>query len=411
MFDNEQMHLRYRMSRAAQKALKHLQAARLEALAGEGLKDHPRMRALEYEIHKGEAFAEESIILSDITVATTCEHVGVSFGTFVGAQFMMSEPASARSDEWARLAFESVYGCMVLHDIACHADLHMQNLAVRAASTSPRRFSILYVASSKGQADSFVFPASSQRQAMIIDFSRSIINPRLQEEIATEQGSEQAAALFREQAYEVLAAVERWLPGFARANQEAVKGAALAHPQRAYEAICFVDYIAVARDFLEAAKTSADLGFTPELVEACERLERSAQRELMRRLKQLIAGQDVTPERAAAVELLHELAPQWHFSVSKARELPLANAYYAEAPMAYSGRDPATYPLWAQPDELLRYTPGKKITEVLDRGPEALYQAIRERIEGDEELALDIERTRARLSSAPPPDAGGSWLV
>lgn len=406
IYDNEAMHAKYAMSRAAKEAMKHLQVARRSLLAAEGLEKHPRLQALDYEIHKGEAFAEQNVILSNITIITTTQHVGNTLGSFAVIQPTKGRPVDREDDAWRKLVFDAMYGALVLHDLGCHADLHMQNLTVTIGM--PPGGCVLYVASKKGQKDSFIVPWFG-RATCIIDFSRSIINPKLQDEIAAEQGSEQASALFREQAFEMLATVERWMPGFAREHQEAIKGAALSRPQHAYEAICFVDFLAIARDFVAAKEKGAEIG--ADVIKACARLERSAQRELLRRLKQLVAGEAVTPAREASVELLHEFVPQWLFSVSKMRDHPLVDAFYAEAPMRYSGSDIETYPEWAKPEDLLKYTPGKKLTDILERGADALYEAIRERLQGNEELELDIERMRGQLSDAPAPDAGGSWLM
>jgi hypothetical protein len=402
--ENDAMLNKYGMSTAAAEAMKKLQEARLDLLAGEGLLKHPKMQALDYEIHQGQQFAEKNIIISEVTIVTSVQHTGETLGSFA-KRLGGTMPPSWTDESWIKLAFDALYGALVLHDLSCHGDLHMQNLTITNAR--PSGGCVLYAASKHGQKDAFVVPYPG-RSLSIIDFSRSIINPRMQAVIASEQGSEQATTLFREQAFETLATAERWMPNYAQNNQEAIKGAALAHPQRAYEAICFVDFLAVAQDFLSLRELGAKVG--DDVITACNRLKRSAQRELLRRLKQLVAGDDVTPARDASVELLHEFAPQWLFAASKMRDQPPINAFYAEVPLTYSGRNVESYPEWATPADLLKHSPGKEISDIFDRGSAALYAALRARLEGDEELELDIERIRGTMSEAPPPDAGGSWL-
>lgn len=401
LYDNEAMSVRYQISDAARATLAHLRTARRVAAASDA---HPRMKTLDREIYKSAAYAEQNIILSDAALMLTSESTGHTLDTFmVYHDHPKYHPDAKRTDDlWRKIVFDVIYGAYVLHSVCCHTDLHRQNITISGKFANEG--SILYVLSPRGQRDTYVVP-NTKLTSKLIDFSRGVINPAAHDTIAAEQGVEQATALLREQAAGVVAGVERWMPGYAREHQEAIKGAAYSHPARAYEALCCVDYLAASRCLnVPGAPVSA------AVLSACKRVERAAQHELMMRLKQLTSGGDVTPSKEAGIALLGLLAPDWQYDAGDNASRPFIDAYYADAPMTFTATDPDRYPDWTKPDVLLRHMPGKRLDDILARDPDVLYSSVRDHAAGDEDLAIEAERARATLSAGAHPDAEGSWL-
>lgn len=420
LYENEAMEELYMMSTAAVKALQHLEVARRTALAAEnGLGSRPRMLELDRAIHRGETFAESHIILSNLAVVVTSEYTGNTLGTIAknSKRLALAKPTRG-ADNWLKAAFDLVYGCIVMHQSCCHADLHMNNATVYFSSDHARTCAHkLYLASDKGERDAFVVPVPGVT-AKIIDFSRSILNPELESELLQESGADQIRQLYRDQAEDILAAAHRWMPGFTKINQTAIKGAALSHPQRAYNAICAVDFLAVARNMLALfEKSGADFEIGVDTHKAYAVLEREAERELLHRLKLLVDGKDVPPASEAGVVLLHALAPRWSFAKWHLDEanagVQIVDMLVATAPMKYSSDHPNTFPPYTRPVEMLRLSPGKKLTDIISRGDSAILNTLADRQSGAdaEALMLEIERERKKLSSEASPDARGSWLV
>lgn len=428
LFENESMVQHFRTSEAATAALRHLEQARRAALADadSGLKH--RLESFDYEMFKGVLFAEEHLLLAKVALIATGEWVGPTLGTLPHILGKSSKVwDGAKGTRLETVVFDLVFGCLAMHEIGIHSDLHFHNVTVmyewQRTARDPERTCALYVAGPDGAKDAYVLPVHGLT-GHIIDFSRAIINPAQEQDLARLQGEDQTNTFFRDQADRMLMAIMRWEPAFAQKYQKLIKGAAYGSQQELYNALTAIDYFALGRNLaiLFSENKDGELAIDESVVKICELLRDTAHAELLRALRAVTRRTEESkkdiPKTPADIgrRILRKVFGHFLFSrwdpADLAQFVPV-DAFNVMTPLRYSGTAISQFPPWAQPDFLVKFSGGLSIEQILSRGDRPLRKILDLRADGlgDAELELVLEHERSLLNRRPPPDAGSSWLA
>jgi len=315
-----------------------------------------------------------------------------------------------------------------MHEVGIHADLHNNNVTAFAAAL-PKEDNLckVYVAGPEGQADTYVLPYCGT-VGCVIDYSRVLINPQQRTSLEQSQGVEPTNAFFRTQATRVLMAVDRWLPAFAKKHQEKLKGAAFAMEQDLYNVLTALDYLAIGHNLgtlLESiGEDSRAWNPSPRSAALCTKLAEVARAELLAGLqvvalraggknKEAPASPFEVGRRIMAAVFEDFLYSNW--DPADLSKLMVVNVVNSQTPLRYSGSSVDRFPPWLQPENLVKFSGGKSIKEILSRGDRPLLDILEmrgEHPEGiDNTLELAIEGERSKLVDRPPESVETSWLV
>lgn len=422
LYDNEAMQRHYITSRAAEASLLHLNQARRGLIEVETEGNARKMTELDLTLHESSVRAEEMVV-SDIALLTASQNVGDTLGTAI--KIPRSVGDGYIGDNFETVLFQWMYSCLVLHDVAIHGDLHINNVTVRFDWTKKDRHppnpSTLYIAGPAGERDSFLIPMHGL-SGFVIDFSRALVNPAMRNELVRTMGDTQTEAFFREQAGRTVRTVGRWEETFARKYEKELKGAALMAPQELYDALTAIDFMVLGRNVAIALRTlKSREGLHPSLqvadsvIERCEMVREVAHEELLRGLHEVILHRKSRPrpgldilKRCFPHRLLSNLDP------SEIDKVTLMDVLNANAPMRFNGPHTGTmdnFPPWGRIDTHVRVK--GSVPREYREGERRLLLELLRRGETDIEFELAAEKQRAQMSSEkvrPPPDAARSWL-
>lgn len=449
LFENPAMAERYERGRRAAATVDALRAARRGLHAGADPNYHTEM--LSARVYDCLEYAQSFLAVSPVAMLHTMEHVGValrSFGMQVRRQLtqwpefagLFAERAGA-----ARVLFEWAYGAHCLHTKlgVAHADLHGNNLTVyrwghaEAAATAdgepPEGAApfygdpvAAYVAGPRGEADTYVFPAAGIA-GCIIDYSRAIVGPgfrpRLEAAGAGRGHPHAAANFYRDQVGRVLRTLHRYAPEYTRANQDALRAAALADFGRLFPALCAIDFLAIGESaavyLLEETVAVDEHGLRPfrvaqEAVALARQLEEAGRAALVEGLHRALRGRDGPSIEFPGAAILARVFGEWRFPEWAAREpkrvraMQLVDAYNYTNELRYSGADYERFPPWARLDELERHLGEHKFADLFGRGPEPFLESLQP------SARVDVVAERARAAAERldnPPDVGSSWIA
>lgn len=425
MFDNEALTRLYETSLAATDALNDLQRLR-QRIAGTKKGKRNVFEGFDHELYRSVAFAEEHMIMSDIALVLATEWVGRTVGSLKLLSLDVFEPAYG-GEGLMPVLFELAYGCLAMHDLCVHSDLHYHNMTVQTIWLQPSvrkkygtdQLAYVYLAGPT-QADAYVVPARGVG-GRIIDFSRALVNPARRSDVEQHQGVGQATAFFEEQIERTVKAIERWEPAFVETHRAKIYGAAHAEPQALYEVIAALDYLALGRNFkimLEELPPELAATVAPAVGAACERMRAVAHDELIRGL-QKVALQRAAPDRSArdiGRRVLSAAFPDNKFTAWDEGDLKLfsvTDVFNVAAPLKYSGQALDRFPPWADLGAVAKLA-GMSVEKLLPPGDGPMLAAADSRASsaaGHPELELLIERERSQLARRPPPEAGTSWIT
>lgn len=419
MFDNDAMRRHFRTSEAATAALEQLALARRLALEGSDRGFASRLEDLDLAILRGASHAEQ-LILAPFALVSIVQHVGHTMGSLPHMPRMYP---GVQGDKFETVLFDLLYNCLVMHSVGIHADLHYHNMTLSnrwgRQAYNPDHTCAVFVAGPNGEKDTFVVPTHGST-GCIIDFSRVIINPAQRKVLEAHQGVEQTDAFFREQSTRMLMALARWEPGFAKENQEKIKGKAFLAQQELYDVLTALDYLAIGRNIgllmKEARGTECAWEISEKVIAKCDEIQEVAHEELLRGLRTVVIGKGkarAPTDEPIGMRILrrtfgHYLYAKWDPGVL--HKYVLVDAFNATAPMKYSGESMDSFPPWAQVENLMKFAEGRPVESVVNRDVRAIQHMFEERVDGlDPEIELLVDKERAKLSK-PSPAASKSWV-
>ncbi len=432
LFENGPMRERYELSLRAEGVVRSLRDARDLAEIG-GAAANYRMGQIDARVLEAIEYAQGFAVLTDLALCSTSEYVGVTFRALPHA-LSAATPEIARFYHdptlQARYLFDLCYGAHMLHTrlAIVHTDLHLGNITMHRQGSqydanNKAKYAnpvIAYIAGERGEADTYVFPHDGWF-ATLIDFSRAIIGPGAQAELAAEESEAFAAGFYRDQASRVLRAFQHYLPIFTETHQDKIKGAIYADYDGVFRALTAVDFLAIGRNvgafYAEAAATKK---VASEGRALAARIEEQALAHLTTALSDIVSGGRGGARRPYAGEaILPGAFDEYRYAAWAAGEIPpaagysleeatLVDAYNGGGPLRYSGSDYDRFPPWARFDEMERHLGGAKMANLTaDRGTRPFLES--RRLDGY--LAAFQEKVRRAQAGDRGAAATSSWLA
>jgi hypothetical protein len=221
----------------------------------------------------------------------------------------------------------------------------------------------------------------------------------------------------------MLRTLHRYIPAFVAANQERVKAALLAAPEKSFRILAAVDFIAVARtlgSFLTeeaqpAKNTAGVFSVSADAVGLARRLEKTARDYLVVRLGDLLENPADVADEYPGDAILHNVFGAYTYArriaaVPKGEQPPfvLADVWNLGRPLAWSGADYAKFPPWARLDEIEKHLGGEKLTAFIERGAEPFLETLRPA----PAVRVLADRVRAELDArdGPAVSTQSSWV-
>ena len=445
VFDSAAVRARYTRARTAARATLSLREAR-RALAAPDTQPEGAYHTAELNAHIYESieYAQSFLLLAPVVIVHLMEDVGMpllSYPAFVRRHPILQLPAVelfASRDTTARYLFDLAYGAHCLHTKVgvAHTDLHGNNMTVYAwggtsaeSSRDPRGQPtfyedpvMAYVAGSRGEADTYIFPAAGL-SGCLIDFGRSILGPAFRPRLEAGRPPAYAVHFYRDQTNRVVRALHRYAPVFVEKNELLLRSAIFANFAAVFPVLCAVDFIAIGRSVAAALSTPdpadpADLrGFAPDPagVALAARLEREGRVLLLSGLSALVAQERRgAPPAFPGATLLEKVFGDWLYPAWSAREprrarsAQLVDAYNYNNLLQYSGEDYARYPPWAQLEVIEPHLGKYRLADILGRPLEPFLEAL---VPGGRAEAL-AEQTRAAEEGldGKPVATTSSWI-
>lgn len=348
--------------------------------------DTARFRYWDRKIFETIQIAEREHLLSDNAIISIMTHVGVPWGS--DSSELEQEIARSSSN---KIIFDVCYASFVLHDVAIHGDLHVNNLTALYCIPKNQTDSHIYILTDKGEKDTFVIslPSSAgHTTGFIIDFSQSIvIDP-------TKLGSVTPELYYKSQLTQVLRVLRRWMPKFVDSHQEEISGVVLTDMGRLAKALVFVDYYAIGQ--------SAQYKYPGDLA---ERITKTAREVLTRNL--LIAIGKLDEEMTTEVEFFHKVFSEYEYRKHK-QQSSIRSIVAAPEPMLYSGKKYSMFPPWGKLTEMEKHSDLSRM-ELVHR-PDDPYEDESFRGPANEVDKLAAEVAKARLRDGPPVKVGVTWF-
>ena len=416
-FENPQIHQQYREGRVADKIRRDLQQMR------QGLRKTPRFAGIDEKVFEAARHAEEHLIMSRMALLITMEDVGATWGAM---PLRNLSPFAQSSPGFEALVFDLCFAAWNLHEFAVHGDLHTNNITYHPIAlpkhVDPGDFA-MFVATDAGEKDTFLVP-SSRLRGFIIDFSRSLLMPAAMDRVR-EFGPVAADVVLVEQQGRALLTLARWAPKVAAKYQKELKARLIERPAEFYAVLALVDYVALGanigsmldRGTKMTEKEGRNKHFDPQpsCRKFARKLEEAARDALVEQLHRLVAAApekfvkgELGAVRAAELKLLKLVFAEFRFARAAPQVKRLVALWNASAPMRYSGDSVKQFPPWADVDNLIKMSGGRKERDVLVRGRRPLLDTLE--APPDPRLALERAKIEADLTQdRPPPDASSSW--
>jgi hypothetical protein len=472
LFENAAMAERYARGAAAASAVDALRLARQRTLAA-GKTYHTEM--LSGHIYESLEYAQSYLVMSAVAMLHTMEDVGFtlrSLGSYVRrakVQWPVLTEAFANIDNAGRTLFEWTYSAHCLHTKlgVAHTDLHGNNLtvyrwgladltpsttiggagvpgagelppdpaAVRRDQAKPFYDDpiIGYVAGPRGEADTYVFPATGTT-GCLIDFSRAILGPAFRPRLGEGRTPQYATNFYRDQVNRAMRVFHRYAPDYVGRHQDAIKAAVLADFDAAFPVLCAVDFMAigasVADTLTEELPIADPLAMRPfhvarEAITLAQKLEAAGREQFILGLHRLTRpagavaadakaheGADASPFPGGRV--IAQVFGEWLFTPWAAREpkriktAQFVDAYNYNNELRFSGDNYSEFPPWAKFDELERHLGEYKLSQVFERGVEPFLTTLQtgERLE----VMAEQTRTEQERLDGKPVAAASSWI-
>jgi len=452
LFENDAMMLRYKRGDAAARATGSLRDARRD-LADGVMTNSKRAQELRAMVYEDIEYAQSYALISDVALLYTMEHVGVSMGSLGNVlrradsmRLLPSVLSCLTGDFGIRMLFEFMYGAHCLHTKIgiVHTDLHINNLTYYRWGYITSRKNIdgkitdvnvypdatpmvMYVTGPRGEADSYVFPASGA-SGCIIDYSRAVLGPMFRPRLEKGRGAQHASNIYRDQVNRILRAFIRYAPSIVKDKecQDALRSAIVNNLDAVMPVLAIVDYIAIGQNvgtMLRDEQALVDprgvrpIAISRDMILMCDRIEAAARELLIVRLQDLIesAGDRVllpAPADFPGPALFAKLFGKWSFArwvhddPTRMKTTRLVDAYNYNNEMKYDGTSYARFPPWAQLSEIERNLGEFTMDQLFDRGVEPFLSSLNP----DPYIGMITDRIRAHEEAldGPPVKPGSS---
>lgn len=348
----------------------------------------PNFRYWDRRVFEAIQVAERDLIISDSAIISVMEDVGDTWGS-------IPEKGSLRESllqqNMIKIMFDVCYAAYILHDVAVHGDLHVNNITFRVYKAQAGTEHSLYILTDKGEMDTFALPftktAVNAPTGFIIDFSQSVIT---HPDKVTENIPEN---FYKSQLQQVLRILRRWMPKFLEKNQEQISGLALTDMNKLSKALAFVDYYAISQSVCQRFPGAF-----------AEKMQKMTLQMLTKNLLIAIGKDD--SKMTSEVEFFHKLFSKYEYRKQEITNVKTIVA--APLPMRHSGRKYETFPPWAKAENFLKNS-NLSLEEWIHM-PSDPYE--NEKYKDRDLVSEDIvaEMASAQFRDGPPVQVGVTWF-
>lgn len=448
LFENGTMRERFTRAQVAGSGTELLRDARRALTDASGY----RIEELSAHVYESIEYAQSFLLMAPVAMLHVMEHVGVPMMSLpLIARNNMNTPLSVvkafeTSDAAAHTLFDLVYAAHCLHTKlgVAHTDLHGNNMTLHAwefygnvtandikiDSTYYDDPIVAYVTGPRGEADTYIFPATGSN-ACIIDYSRSIVGPAFRDRLTEGKSSQYATNFYRDQVNRVMRALHRYAPKIVENNQDVLKSATLANFDAVFPVLCAVDFIAIgssvgamiakeaanpsSRSAAKLADDSRAFTIAPEAAGMAQRLEDIGRELFILGLHDLVETRGgASPASFPGNAVIARMFSEWCFPRWASREAArvntaqLVDVYNYNNELRWNSANYKKWPPWARFDVIERHLGEYKMTDLFVLGVEPFLDALRTgaRVEV---IAERVRAAQEKLDGGPVSTAS-SWI-
>lgn len=320
-------------------------------------------------------------------------------------------PFKDKGNMCARI-FELAYGAHCLHEKIgiIHSDLHGNNMTIfqwvsekkRQLYTNP---TAIYVAGSRGEADTYLFPAMGLT-SIIIDYSRGIMGPAMRPYLDDHKPKRYVDSLYRDQINRIMRTFHRYEPKYVAEHQDAIKAAVIGNFESAFAVLACVDYIAIGTAV--AAMTFDDeFHVHPDGIKLAKNLEIVAREKFIIGLQELVRAK--TNIAFSGTAIFERVFSEFRFPKAYNTSMQAVDAFNFNIPVKYHGGDYTHWPKWARVEEVEQHLGDKyKITDVFNTNISTFIGSLRPNIKV-EAIAAQLRVEQEKLDGEPVA-VQSSWI-
>lgn len=415
IFQNMSMRRQYQRSKTVDMAVAQLRSAR--KIIDPELKQENSASLASFDAHVYESIedAQGFLLLSDVALCTTMEHIGETFGTFTLAAKtkIIQKDVLSSIDAFEKLAFDMLYGAHCAHKKIgiVHTDIHPNNMTLYRIMDNPSSFIkdpvVAYIIGPHGEADTFVFPFNGII-GCLIDFSRCIYGPALVKELSAEMGSIPVQNFYRDQIPRIMRTLERYAPTFAKNNQEKIKAALLKNGEITFRILSYVDYIAISHSLAQTV-SKHPIDASPAMTKFVQSIEKSSREYFVTYLHDLVESQNFSEMKVvfAGDALLAKIFDKYKFDLRKHKNTSLCDIFNFNNELKSSGQNYDNFPIWAKLSEMVKQFKDLDVTKLVERGLEPFFDSLLL----NPKIETIADRVRAEQDALDGPEiATSSWL-
>lgn len=423
IYSNVAMKERYTRSQVADISTQSLRTAR-EIISS--IAPNSASESYSSSIYDTIEYAQGYLLISDVTMLHTMEHVGITIDSFANLtsknKLLMIFDDKELS---AKCIFDMVFGlhCLQTKINVMHSDLHSNNMTIKLDNPieiPPYDDPIAMYVTDTDESDAYIFN-KQYYNSYIIDFSRVIAGPDFRPHLEKDKDSHYADNFYRDQVNRVMRTLHRYSPGYVAANQEAIKSAIISRFDMVFPVLCAVDYIAVGSNIAATMKRDSGKyeGFDvcPEIYVILQEIE-DAGREMLtiglRGIVAFIAGTAVPKFEFPGTTVIRRAFSEWRYpkwvikNASRLASVQLVDAFNYNNEYKYHGENYSDFPPWARFDEIEKHLGNHKMTDLIERGLDPFMNSMKPSILVD--IISEKQRAMSEKLDGARVHVDSSWI-
>jgi hypothetical protein len=431
LYTNESMQKIYERGAIAELSLNSLREARKAII---GTEESQAIESYKVSIYNSIEYAQSYLLISNISMLHTMEHVGVTIDSYPSFQTQNNDqnlPVFDNIEHAKKIMFDLTYAAHCLHTKVniVHGDLHSNNMTIRRDARvkflQDYKDPVQIFVTGPDESDVFIFERSNTT-GYLIDFSRGIFGPDFRPNLENEHTSPHFIdSLYRNQINRIMKQLHKWSPEYVASNQEYIKAAIISRFDLIFPVLCCVDFISIGVNLGHSlARDNAELGnyMNPEIFKLLRSIEDAGRSELIIGLQDIVEfiksnNSIIVSPRFPGNTVINKCFPdnkllRWEVkNPSRLKTAQLVDAVNYNNPVKYDIRTYADYPPWAQFENITKnILPGITEKELYDRELGSFLQSIKRPAKYINVIAEKERVDQVRLDGEIIVSANSSWL-
>ena len=394
IFENISMHNKFKRAQVVDSSYESLREARRRL---ENMQDY-FVNELNAHIYENIEYAQNKLLLSNITLMYSMEDSGFTFGSmkeFLHENILTVEKLYMIPENTIRVMFELVYAVHCLH-VKCgiiHSDLHTNNMTFnrtvgcRFNSSKVDLFEDpvnIFITGERGEADTYILPAHSG-VPVIIDFSRCILGPKFRVHLESKFNAQYATTFYRNQINTIMKLLFRFNSQYVTMHQDKIKAVLMSDFSLIFPVICLVDYISIGSNFSSIFTELKQI--VPEIKEDIillgNQLELYARELLIKGLHNIIENIESKDKRYPGMLIFEKIFAEWKYSrwitkkTERFKNIKVVGLVNINNEVKYSGNNYSTYPKSARIEEMEKHLGEYKIKDIIHGDIETFFSSFK----------------------------------